>query len=306
MFEGRDIKTAKIVSSDDLRFLDQVDQDGYVCPECSIKIIPSSFRKENKVRPHFKIPAGTDHLAHCSEALRKVYIKVSRKQFIKSNSGEPYLLVGRLAEPSNHREVVEQPTTGGNTSTKIKTGHIPTKELADIKHENKPRKRSTVSLERIVDDYIQFPNNREVSPLELPGVEPGTYATLFKEVKDVANPETGKSMVYYCKMAFAQKAFIREDSIVVFLAVGRWVPSTSEVKGHWLNQLTTVLDTKGWNSRHTENILDEINLVNELARASYKTKSKKNGYAFIFGSIEDGAFRVSNHRHICFVYDSVV
>ena len=90
MGTARDRHTLNRVDAEDLWNIENVDQNGYICTGCNLKVIPCSHDKlRNKRRPYFRFTNPRGHEPNCTYENEVRLTKKAKKKQISTSDGFP-------------------------------------------------------------------------------------------------------------------------------------------------------------------------------------------------------------------------
>lgn len=289
MDSARDSITKKIVDAEQLELLLFVKMDGYICRSCDAMVTPCSYQTHNKKRAYFSAKHG--HKDDCDidgEIELKARARHERIADLTGFSGMfPKKLVLR-----DERPVAADVSDGNisNDSARKKAGYN------ENNTEKKNHCRTTSTIRSICRIFIDFPFNRDLLPLTVPGVSGHTYQYIFKRLEKEKIIAYSKIKIFYAPIQWTKSLFIENKYGEIFLGYGEWsekkLNRPYKVQIHWEN----------WSKAKREFVCKDIEEGRLEAMAAYKEGKKEKGWLFFIGSQnsqDPTIFHVDDHRLIC-------
>jgi len=292
---ARNKQTLELVEAEELWSMETVDSEAYICRGCIIQVFPASYDKEhNKKRPYFTLGPSNKHIECDVDGEEKV-VKRAKKDRIGTPEGFP------LPFPNKLTLTDERPTQpdgnglrggpwDGRASTHaVKGGTAPRKHHGHTVKTIRPACRA----------FINFPNDRDTLPLEIPGVAGNTYAKIFGYLGS-RKPEHFKSptRLYYAAIRWTAPPVLEENHCELTLNAGEW----DEEKGGFKVMSHVRVNWSDWSQSRRHTFMREFNTTREEAKEKAKANKQIKGWIFFVGT-QDASdlnlFHVNNHRLIC-------
>lgn len=297
MDSARDKLSGEIVDAEELLYLEEVDQEGYICRGCKAKVIPASFRPENKVRPYFRAPEG--HEEGCDvDAEPKLIAKGKKGKLSTERDGFPGSYPDRLILRDT-RNVIDPTVSAGGV---IDSLHGRPSGGGEGGPSSKNRPRAANTIRPICRTFIRFPYDRHL-PLRVPGVDVHVYRQVFKKLKWEPVEYFPANRVFYAAIQWA-KPEENEQYLEITLSAGL------RQGDMWVQPYKVRIEWAEWSKARRTAVKTEIEIAREEARAATKEGHKeKKGYLFLIGEQDrenPSIFRVHDHRLICCIVDEII
>lgn len=217
--------------------------------------------------------------------------------------GERYQLVSKLIiratkpeekTPEGEEQGQDPKSTAGTTSNKT----APERAA--------PTNRVTTLFENIVDDFLDFHEERHLSPLSVPGVLGDKYHTVFAKIKAPAAADYRDTKIYYGELLFSQKPTMQNGFIEIPLAIGTWEIDPVDKRKKLKDALIVRVDFNGAESRRVNQAMHSLEItrieqIEQFENRDIKKDNKPKGYAFFLGRYIDGrGIVVDSPNLICF------
>ncbi len=315
MNKARIENTDTIVFADEiLQFYPDYNDLVFVCVDkkCSIRMAPSSLKKNSKIRPHFKKYRNQEHIKECEFAiLNELYQKGQNQKLTNTQINKiGYPSVFKIEEKidlDGNKDQLEE----NNNDDEGLTGRGELMKLYEFDTENIRfnRKNKVQSIDRIVDWYLGFPYNRDVE-IEI-GNNRIEYQYFFKKIKQNTNPsKLNNQRIFYGKIMLSDKnqdIFNKYDNSVYLTLLG--FKDIDNVSGKYENY-SIKIDKKVISKTLLSRIKKKYNSLFEKAFSDFRTDNIPENfglYAFVYGKLDkekDTILNVNKH-HITFRYDEV-
>ncbi len=296
MDTARDATTLELVEGVDLWNMETVDREAYICPGCTTQVFPASFdREHNKKRPYFTLGPSNKHKDGCDVDGEEKIVKRAKKDRVGTPEGFPLPFPSKLTltddRPVQSDGTDTQPSSGsGKASGRSgKDGAAPRKHHGHTVKTIRPACRA----------FINFPNDRDTLPLEIPGVVGNTYAKVFSYLGS-RKPEHYKSptRLYYAAIRWTAPPVLEGIHCELTLNAGEW----DQEKGAFKIMSRVRVDWSEWSQSRRDTFMREFNTTREEAKEKAKTNKQVKGWIFFVGTqdpSDPGLFHVDNHRMIC-------
>ncbi len=296
MDTARDATSLELVEGEELWTMETVDREGYLCRGCTTQVFPASFDKErNKKRPYFTLGPSNRHEPGCDVDGEEKIVKRAKKERIGTPEGFP------LPFPSKLTLTDERPTQTADINTPSMPGGGTARSRSG-KDGATPRRRHGHTVKNIrpaCRAFINFPNDRDTLPLEIPGVAGNTYAKIFSYLGS-RKPEHSRSptRLYYAAIRWMAPPVLEEDYCELTLNAGEWdqeksaFKSMSRVRVAW----------SAWSQSRRDTFMREFNATREEAKEKARANKQVKGWIFFVGkqdASDPGFFHVDNYRLIC-------
>lgn len=287
----------------------------FVCidEKCSVRMAPTCIKKTIRKKPHFKKFRNREHIETCKYAtLSELYQKGKNQKLSKieiNKIGYPSVFNLNDEEnkeekrPSNARlDNDDEGITGlGNGITKVYEF-----DSENIKFD---RSNKVQSIDRIVNWYLGYPNNRHVE-IEVNGIKI-EYRFFFKAIKDYTqSKELHNDRIFYGKIILSEKnrtAFNKYPESIYFNLLGfqNKDKTTGKVDNYSLK-----IDKKSISKTLLTKIKNKYDLLFEKAFTELKNKTNEPNvelYVFAYGTIDESLDTMLNvkQHHITFRYDEI-
>ena len=285
-----------VVDAESLWGRTDVDKDNYACPFCWIPLNPVSFRKDNLVRPHFKI-RDEDHRADCGlDRPAGAGVRGQASHGARSRSGPPEPYISRLADEIRHARqdhsdaLAPAPRSrSGRTGARVRTtGTHP---------------QTTQSLRPIVRWYLRNPDGAG-HRLKVPGRPESTYGSVFCLIKHRPGYRYQGRHVFYGSPYFARAPRSGPGYLEYTFVQGedRSVPTP--------RKFVLRVHTAGWSEGQVANLQFEMEVAAEETRRARghaggtRAGASKNPEPWVFflgdpDPTDPFLFHVHEHRFIC-------
>lgn len=289
----------EIVDAAQLRFLDVVDKDRYVCPGCGVKVFPAAYRPGHWVRPYFRVQEG-GHLRGCDVDGEQVLIGRGRVERLSSPSGK-----FPATYPSVLRLIEERPI--------VSAAVLPPRSVGSsiVKHDESSgggmltRSQGVANTIRpICRAYINFPFDRDLLALHIPSIDSNTYNWVFRRLKSNGLGDYQDTRVFYASIRWSPP-IETPDWLEVTLDAGE-----RDQKGKLLRGYRVRIEWEAWSEFKRNRIRQEIEVSRREAIAVKKTDPDIKAYLFFIPEKQRDPqdttlFRVTDHRLICCIVDSI-
>jgi len=249
MDTARNKYTKELVEAEELWNMETVDSDAYTCRGCSIQVFPASYDKaRNKKRPYFSLGPVNEHEAGCDVDGEAKAIKRAQKERLGTPEGFPVPFPSKLTltdeRPSEKSgaDSPGDPADGQARSRSVGVGPTPKRHHGHTVKTIRPASRA----------FINFPNDRDSLPLDIPGVPGKTYAKVFWYIAS-KSPEPFQMPVhlYYAPIRWKADPVVADTHCELTLNSGEWdaaknsFKSLYRIKGTSKNQFMNVAELNG-------------------------------------------------------------
>jgi hypothetical protein len=294
---ARDARTYELVEAEELWSMAQVDKDSYICRGCTTQVFPASYNKEqNKKRPYFSLGPVNKHKSGCDVDGEEKVVKRATKERIGTPSGFPLPFPNKLTltdERPTQTDGAKSPTMPRDTSASGRSG---SDDFTPKKHHG----HTVKTIRPACRVFINFPNDREFLPLEVPGVSGNSYAKIFQNLGGGKKPHffSTPKRLYYAPIRWTAEPTITETSCTLTLNAGEWdtvakrYKSLCQVRVNWSD----------WSQSRRDALLREFNTTRAEAIEEAKKDTQIKGWLFLVGTQDDSdpsIFHVDNCRFIC-------
>ena len=299
-----DVIADQIVEAAQLQLLEIVDKERYVCRGCGAKVFPASYRPENQLRPHFRIQQD-GHLEGCDVDGEQALIKRGRVERLSTPSGAfPALYPSGLSLIEQRPRVgdLHSPPRAVGSSRVQRQEHVPG---------NAPGKSRWLanSIRPICRTYINFPFNRDL-PLSIPGIDRKTYGQVFRYLSPEGFGNYTSPRVYYAPIRWSRPVETPEWLEVTLDAGDR------DERWNLLRGYRVRVEWENWSEARRRYVRNEIEFSRKEAIEANKADRTIKGYLFFIPKAKEQSeeardlqdellFRVTDHRLICCIVDSI-
>jgi hypothetical protein len=295
MDTARNGHTGELVEAEELWLMHTVDKDIYICRGCSTKVFPASYDKEhNKKRPYFSLRNNKCE-AGCDVNGEEKIISRAKKERVGSPDGFPVPFPNKLTltdeRPTQDNSTVLPPVSADTRAS----GHSAAVSAEPKKHHG----HTVKTIRPACRTFINFPNDREYLPFEVPDVLGNTYAKVFWYLgnKKTEHFKTPKHR-YYAAIRWKAEPIITDTHCELTLNAGEW---DQETKGY-KSLCQARVNWADWSQSRRDTLLREFNTTRAEAIEEAKEDSQIKGWIFFVGTqdaINPCIFHVDNYRFIC-------
>jgi hypothetical protein len=285
----------ELVEAEELWTMDHVDKDGYVCYGCVTKVHPASFDKEkNKRRPYFSL-RDKSHQSGCDVDGAEKIVARAKKERVRTPDGFP------LPFPSKLSLVDERPVAGGGSTAKGGgvEGREPSKGGAGDPSRRRHHGHTVKTIRPACRAFVNFPNDRDALPLEIPDLPGKTYAGVFKYVgSKKPEPLPMPRRLFYSAIRWKAKAEKSAEFFEITLNAGEWDQAIRDFR----SLCKVRVDWSGWSAARRSSLESEFEAARDEAMEQAKKDSKVKGWCFFVGTQDAGdptVFHVDDRRLIC-------
>lgn len=160
---ARIINTQEPIEAEELKFLDENDMPDFICADenCAVALVPASFKKHNKQRPHFRTLKNHDHFKTCKYSEFARILELGGKRKITFEEFENLPVPTKLINPKGNCK---------NEAIKTKNGDSQDENPDAIKRrgssgdfdESGNNFKNVTTISQIVDFYLSCPSNRDI------------------------------------------------------------------------------------------------------------------------------------------------
>lgn len=275
MDEARCKELGRVVTNEELYFIENVKSLNYSCDECDIELLPCSFLKGVNLRkPYFKTRKGIHHKQGCdAEGDLKVRLKGASTR-LTSSEGFPLAYPNRFKIKKD--DVVESPEATGSQGIEKRRPNRNTVGRADSN--GRKSNYETTSFRSVVNQYFDFPFDRD-RVLFFEGVVGNTYSMVFKKITSTRGKQKfliqgNVQKVYYASLPW-KLCEVDNETLKIELSPGRWI----ELDSKRINERPYYLEINfsNWPKKSKTKFLNEYKKVTELVRGS----DRKAAIAFV-------------------------
>jgi hypothetical protein len=285
----------EFVEAEELWTMDHVNKDVYICYGCLTQVHPASFDKEkNKRRPYFSLRDKV-HQPGCDvDGAEKIVVR-AKKEKVKTPDGFPLPFPSKLSL-ADERPVVGggSPAGGGGTE-----GREPSKDSADAPSRRHHHGHTVKTIRPACRAFVNFPNDRDALPLEIPDLPGKTYAGVFKYVgSKKPEPLQMPRRLFYSAIRWKAKAERSPEFFEITLNAGEWDQAKKEFK----SLCKVRVDWTSWSAARKRSLEMEFEATREEAIEEAKKDSKVKGWCFFVGMQDVGdptLFHADDRRLIC-------
>lgn len=290
MDSARDKHTGKIIDAEQLWDLEVVDKNAYQCPGCDIPVFPASYRKGiNKKRPYFTLK-NNKHIQPCGVDGVEKLVKTAKSEKVGTPEGFPVPFPNRLLFDE------QRPVTTGGDVPGTNEGAERTRTRASGKRGTSYHGHTVKTIRPICRIFMDFPNDRQQLPLEIPDCTGMTYAKVFRGLGFFGiQAQQPATRLFYAALRWGS-AVETEAYIEWALDAGEW-PKGERLPTQFYKVRVIWAD---WSARQRNTLRDEI----EIAKETVKGKSGQQEKAWLFfvgtQNTEDlTLFTVNRYPFIC-------
>jgi|GEM_PF-5689273 len=293
MNNGKHKITGEEVNAEHLLDEEGVDPHGYYCPGCHAGLVLCSFLSSNKQRLHFR---AATHFTDCVYIARGLALAEGAKGKADTRMADRYNLVSKLIIRPDKPQGLN--TIGEDGSTNPKDRPFGTSSNSESTERLAPTNRVTTLLETIVDDFLDFPNKRHISPLSVPGVNGDKYHMVFRKINTEKAADYSEIKIYYGELIFSKPPRLSENHIDVPICV--WVFNAMEKKSK-RHDFNVRVNLTSASPQRVNQITHSIDCTRLEQSQHYDSKEKPRGYTFFLGRyVEDQGFTVNSPNMVCF------
>ena len=271
MDSARDKKTLEIIDAEDLKDIEFVDQDGYICKGCNLKLEPCSYRPHNLKRPYFKIGKYATHDKDCEFAEDENYIKYNKNKDISSISGHPTSYPSSLVL-SDARDITGNDEKENNSTSEKRTKYITNKDKQDYIHKG-VHHYQVGTINSIARKYLNLTGRQKYNAiLSIENIDGSTY----NEVIQFLPPEIqliNEKKLWYGNLHHTGELTIKEGYVVI--------PTLNGYKDKNYNGgYKIAIITNGWSKYKRNSLISKI----KTFQSEYKKNKKTRHSLFFIGS----------------------
>ena len=289
---ARDRITGHLVDAEQLWLIDPVDKTRYVCRGCGISVSPASYGRDNLVRPYFTV--GKKPHPNCDVAGEQTLIsraKTSRISDPRSGFPGSYPNVLDLQDTS---QVVNTPLGNADADSRP----TPSKSHASGpggRHDRTNKYHTARTIRTICSHFANYPFDRDMMRLSIPGISGTTYEQVFWRVKNDAILRYKTPHLFYAPIRWAAPEE-NGQHLEIQLSAGEWVDRTLKkpyrVRVEW----------DSWSPVKRNCTRREIDVARKEAIAANKRHGKEKGWLFFVGkqdASDESLFIVNDYRLVC-------
>ncbi|NHZ98338.1 hypothetical protein [Massilia sp. CCM 8734] len=293
---ARNRHSDELVEAEELWELDVVDKEAWICRGCPTQVYPASYDAAvNKRRPYFTLGRVNRHAADCAVDAEHSIVSRGQKERVGSSDGFPMPFPSKLILDSDTAGAAAGPLKASFASSTLAAVHAAARASVHARHHGHTIK----TIRPACRTYINFPNDREFLPLEIPGVWGKTYAQLFwfipnKKPAFFSNPRH----LFYAPIRWKEEPATSESHCELILNAGEW---DSAARRH-VSLCRLRVDWSGWSPARRNTLLHEINAARAEAVEQARQDSQIKGWMFFVGTqdrLDPALFHVDDERFIC-------
>jgi len=275
MDEARCNELGRVVTSEELYFIEDVKSQNFFCDLCGVALLPCSFLKGVNLRkPYFKTRKGANHKEGCDAQGESNVRSKGASTRLMSSEGFPLAYPNRfklrtedMVEPSKLNALQDKESLRSNR-----------KNTNKMESNGRKSNYQTGSFRSVVNQYFDFPYDRD-RDLSFEGVDGSSYNAVFKKIISTRGKQKfliqgEKRKVYYAAMPW--KICHEENQILkIELSSGKWI----EQGGKRVNDRPYYLevDFSNWPKQSKTKFLNEYKQIAELVRGT----DRKAAIAFV-------------------------
>ena len=316
MNRARVLNTDEIVYAETLlEFHPNYKELEFVCldEQCSVRMAPACIYKKSHRKPHFKKYRNKEHTETCTYSTLNELYELGKNQKLSQNQIKKigYPSVFNINDEANQIDDSKKSNSRLDNDDEGITGRGKMSSAYEFDSENIKfdRKNRVQGIDRIVDWYLGFPNNRDVE-IEVKEVKI-QYRYFFKRIGRNTDPLTLQNeRIFYGRLRLSntnKDAFDKYKNKVFFTLLG-YKPN---IEGSGKLDNYSIKIDKSLNSNYTlSRLKNKYNFLFEKAMNDLQNQSVDPNiglYFFAFGTIDernDSIINVNRH-HITFRYDEV-
>lgn len=290
MDSARDKRTGDIIDAEQLWDLEIVDKEAYQCPGCGIQVFPASYRKNiNKKRPYFT-PMDNKHIQPCGVDGVEKLVGKAKGERVGTSEGFP------MPFPNCLRFDEKRPVTTGGDAPGADERTIRARTRADGERVAAYHGHSVKTIRPVCRIFMDFPHDRGLLPLEIPGCYGTTYATVFRRLGffgiEAQQPST---RLFYAALRWGSA--VETDTYIEWtLDAGEW-PKGEKHPTRFYKVRVMCSD---WSARQRATLRDEIEIAKDEVKG--KTDQPEKAWLFFVGTQDAddvASFVVDRYPLIC-------
>lgn len=315
MNKARLVKTNEIVYAGNLlRDYPNYRELDFVCidEQCSVPMAPSCIIKSERKKPHFKKFRNQEHSTTCEYAIIDELIQKGKGQKLNNTELKKigYPSVFDVKDDIDESEKMPSQARPENDDPGV-TGRGGLTKVYEFDTENIKFDRSNKvqSIDRIVDWYLGFPNNRDVE-LEIHGTKI-PYRYFFKRIGDNTDPATLKNeRIFYgiIRLSNTNRNIFNKYAGNVFINLLGYKDIDEQTRKP--NNYSVRIDKKIISKQMIARLKNKFESLFEQADSELRNGINEPNihlFVFVYGSLDeknDTLINVKKH-HITFRYDEV-
>ena len=300
MNQARDKKRNLIIEAEELRLIKDVNHSNFECLDenCRVRLIPCSYRDENKKRPFFKLPKKRKHKESCRFSEYLKLLEEARKRRLEKRELKRFPYPAILKEKQN----VEEKDIVANVSlSSVKSsGEFVVSESYEWDN-NGVSNRSVTSISQIVDFYLRCPDNRDLDLKIFGQVTP--YRYWFKRIKEGNTGQYKLRRIFYGRLSMKYNCIqnMEEEVIIELYECEDWmeppIRSWSSFENHKIQKNpyhVHVTKTK-LSSHKVTRLLNELDFAINRQKEAFKAAEDSEKRAYVF-FLADPPLKTSKYR----------
>ena len=293
---ARNRHTGELVEAEELWDMDVVDKEAWICRGCPTQVYPASYDAAvNKRRPYFTLGRINRHAEGCAVDAEHAIVSRGRQERVGNSDGFPMPFPSKLILDDEPAGAAAGPVKASFASSTLAAVHAAARASVQTRHHGHTIK----TIRPACRTYINFPNDREFLPLEIPGVWGKTYAQLFwfipnKKPAFFTNPHH----LFYAPIRWKEAPAPSEAHCVLILNAGEW----DSAARRYLSLCRLRVDWSGWSPARRNTLLHEINTARAEAVEQAGQDNQIKGWIFFVGTQDrddPSLFHVDDERFIC-------
>lgn len=292
---ARNRHSGELVEAEQLWDMEVVDREAWICRSCPTQVYPASYDAAvNKRRPYFTLGRINRHAEGCAVDGEQGIVSRGRKERVGNSDGFPMPFPSKLVLGDEPAAPVG-PHKLSFTSSTLAAVHAAARASVHKRHHG----HTIRTIRPACRTYINFPNDREFLPLDIPGVRGKTYAQVFwcipnKKPAFFANPRH----LFYAPIRWKEAPVATEAHCELTLNAGEWDGAARR----YVSLCRLRVDWSGWSPARRNALLREIDAARAEALEQARQDGQVKGWIFFAGE-QDGAdpalFHVGDERFIC-------
>jgi hypothetical protein len=292
---ARNRHSGELVEAEELWEMDVVDKEAWVCRGCPTQVYPASYDAAvNKRRPYFTLGRINRHADDCAVDGEHKIVSRGQKERVGGSDGFPMPFPSKLVLGDEHA-AAGSPAKVSFASSTLAAVHAAARASVHKRHHG----HTIRTIRPACRTFINFPNDREFLPLEIPGVWGKTYAQVFwfipnKKPEFFANPHH----LFYAPIRWREAPVTTEAYCELTLNAGEWDGAVRR----YVSLCRLRVDWSGWSPARRNTLLHEMNAARAEAVEQARQDGQIKGWIFFAGTqdrLDPALFHVDDERFIC-------